>query len=59
MVSISTRKLGGNKKQEMIPDSWKETIERQTRRCLWDQNALAWERKCKAAFNGLRKRKLR
>jgi hypothetical protein len=59
MVSNSTRTLGRNKKQEMIPDSWKETIERQIRRCLWDQNVLAWERKCKAAFKGLRKRKLK
>jgi hypothetical protein len=57
LVSISTRKPGRNKKQELIPGSWEEAIERQIRRCLWDQNTLGWERKCKAALNTLRKRK--
>ena len=59
MVSISTRKLSENKKQQAVSGSWEEAIRRQIRRCLWDQNAQAWERKCRAAFNGLRKRKLK
>ena len=59
MVSISTRKLTENKKQQAISGFWEEAIKRQIRRCLWDQNAQAWERKCRAAFNGLKKRKLK
>ena len=57
MGSASMRKPKISKKKNAVPHSREETIKKQIRRCLCDQNVLAWERKCKAAFKSLNKRK--
>ena len=57
MGSASMRKPRVDKKEGTSSGSWEETIEKQIRRCLCDQNIQAWERKCKAAFKTLQRRK--
>ena len=57
MGMASMRKPKVDKKEVASSGSWEETIEKQIRRCLCDQNVQAWERKCRAAFKTLCRRK--